>query len=227
MSLQEIEVNRKEVLEIVKVNKQKHDKILADAVEGYWLNADKTLKEYKEDRLKELKKYYQKNVKDLKKQIRDDLELVAKRKKNGPFTHLRKVFPEDHSDDYNSVIRKLELCVEDTIELVGNEFDQYVRNKWAWRDSFLTTNCDYAITGAYAISSSYSLSSSLSSSWSSYSLSSSLSSSWLSYSLSSSLSGGTGLIGLTGASGTNGRGGNVGLGTTNPTYSLNVGTVDF
>lgn len=191
--LDEVKVSRKEVLEIVKQNKQKHDKILADAIEGYWLDAEKTLKTHKADRLKELKKQYQKNVKDFKKQVNKDLDLVAKRKKDGPFVHLHKAYPEDHSNDYNSVIRKLELCVEDTVELDSNEFEQYIRNQWAWRNSFITTNSFYsAISGGY-----YNSGMAVSASYAS-----------CSYPITGAL-------------------GNVGVGTNAPTYSLNVGPVDF
>jgi len=187
--LDEVKVSRKDVLEIVKQNKQKHDKILADAIEGYWLEADKQLKKLKVDRLKELKKNYQKQVKDFKKQVNKELDLVAKRKKDGPFQYMRNAYPEDHANDYLSVIRKLELCVEDKIELDSSEFEQYIRNQWTWRNSFITTNSFYsAISGAcysgtgswcgdYAVSASYSL-------------------------------------------------GNVGVGTSAPTYSLNT-NVDF
>lgn len=165
MSLHEIEVSRKEILEIVKTNKLKHDAILAESINGFWTEADKSLKTFKHDRLKELKRLYQKNVKDFKKQINKDLDLVSKKKKDGPFVHLKNKFPEDHSDDYNRVIKQLELCVEDTVKLDSTEFDQYVRNKWSWRNSFLTSNSPY-ITGAlvsgsycgnvsYAVSSSY------------------------------------------------------------------------
>lgn len=196
--LDEVKVSRKEVLEIVKQNKQKHDKILTDAIEGYWLEADKQLKKLKQDRLKEMKKNYQKQVKDFKKQVNKELDLVAKRKKDGPFQYMSKVYPEDHSNDYLSVIRKLELCVEDKVELDSSEFEQYIRNQWAWRNSFLTTNCSYAITGAY----------------------------WGTGSCSGSYSSAVG--GLYGGA----RYGyesnkNVGSGTTNSTYSLNINNVDF
>jgi hypothetical protein len=127
------------------------------------------------------------------------LDLVAKRKKDGPFQYMRNAYPEDHSNDYLSVIRKLELCVEDKIELDSSEFEQYIRNQWAWRNSFITTNSFYsAISGAcYATSASY------------------------------CITGSNASVGLYGE----GRygyevDGNVGVGTTNPTYSLNT-NVDF
>lgn len=184
MSLRQIEVSRKEILEIVKINKQKHDKILTDAIEGYWLEAERSLKTYKINQLKELKKNYQKSVKNFKKQINKELDLVSKRRKDGIFQYMTNRYPEDHTDDYQSVIRKLELCVEDNVELDDDEFNQYVRNKWTWRDSFITTNSYYSqVSGAckpylctgscyypsyfgnssYSLSSSYSLTASYSS----------------------------------------------------------------
>lgn len=143
-SLNNLHVSKAEALKIVNENKVKHDKILADAIEGYWLEAEKTLKQLKVDRLKELKKFYQKNVKDFKKQITVELGLVSKRKKDGPFSYLKQRYPEDHTDDYVGVIRRLELAVGENIQLNSNEFDQYIRNKWAWRESFLSTNTYYA-----------------------------------------------------------------------------------
>lgn len=176
-SLNNLHVKKLEALKIVNENKVKHDKILADAIEGFWLESEKSLKQLKVDRLKELKKQYQKNVKDFKKQISSDLNLVSKRKKDGPFNHLRLRYPEDHTDDYVGVIKRLELAVGENIQLDSSEFDKYIRNKWAWRESFLSTNsfysqisgaCNphwnaepcfptlYPITASYAISSSWS-----------------------------------------------------------------------
>lgn len=149
-SLNCLHVKKTDALKIITENKAKHDKILADAVEGYWIDAEKILKQLKVDRLKELKKQYQKSVKDFKKQISSDLGLVSKRKKDGSFIHLRQRFPEDHSDDYVGVIKRLELAVGENIELDSTEFDKYIRNKWSWRESFITTNSYYSnISGAF------------------------------------------------------------------------------
>jgi hypothetical protein len=196
-SLNNLLVKKEEALKIVKENKIKHDNILKDAIEGYWLEADKNLKQLKVDRLKELKKQYQKNVKDFKKQIASDLNLIAKRKKDGPFNHLRQRYPEDHTDDYIGVIRRLELAVGENIQLNSSEFDQYVRNKWSWRESFLSTNSYYtAISGACSPIMSNAIGWTGTGSW--YAVTAS-------YSISASYSGGS-----------------VGVGTKNPTYKLNV-----
>jgi len=197
-SLDSLHVKKTDALKIVNENKVKHDKILADAIEGYWLEAEKTLKQLKVDRLKELKKQYQKNVKDFKKQIASDLNLVSKRKKDGPFNHLRQRYPEDHTDDYIGVIRRLELAVGENIKLNSTEFDQYIRNKWAWRESFLNTNSYYSQVSGACVSR-----------WGTGSCLPSPS-----YPMSAS-------YGLT-ASYSMGTTGRVGLGTSQPNYKLNV-----
>ena len=73
---------------------------------------------------------------------------------------MNKPFPENHSDDYQTVIRKLELSVEPEIALETGEFDCFVQNKWSWRQSFLNTNSYYA--NNYAVSASWSSGSTLS-----------------------------------------------------------------
>jgi hypothetical protein len=174
MSLQKIKVSNEKLLTIVRENKKKHDEIYEAAVDGYWLEADEFLKKYQKETLVAMKKQYRKQVKDLKKQIAKELGLVDKKKKEG-FVYMRKPFPENHTDDYEGVIRKLELSVDPEIELQGDEFECYVRNKWQWRQSFLATNTNYA---NYACTGSYSMgpaSYALSASWSAGSLGNSLS----------------------------------------------------
>ena len=165
MSLQKIKVSKSELLTIVRDNKKKHDEIYEAAESGYWLEAEEFLKKHQKDQLTALKKNYQKTVKDLKKQVAKVLRLVEEKKKDGYF-YMRKPFPENHSDDYQGAIQRLELCVDPEIELENNEFDSYVRNKWAWRSTFLSTNSgyanSYAVSGSCAscsVSSSYALNS--------------------------------------------------------------------
>jgi len=147
MSLQKIKVSKPELLTIVKENKQSHDEIYEAAEKGYWVDAEEFLKKYQKETLTAMKKNYQTAVKDLKKQVGKELRLVDQKKKDG-FVYLRKPFPENHSDDYQGAIRRLELSVEPEVELENLEFDCYVRNKWAWKTSFLATNSSYAMTGS-------------------------------------------------------------------------------
>jgi hypothetical protein len=61
-------------------------------------------------------------------------------------THWPLTYPENHLEDYDRVIDMLKYSVADKVELSSKDFDAYVRNNWAWRQSFLGTNTAY-VTG--------------------------------------------------------------------------------
>lgn len=155
MSLQEIKVARQSVLDIVRENKEKHDTILKDAVNGYWINAEAHLKKYEKDtvealnkahraRLKALRKQHKEELKNLKANLKSDLTNVTDKTRDKGFFYWHGKYPEDHSDDYLGTIRRLELCVENEVNLNNNEFDSYIRNKWSWKESFISSNRGYA-----------------------------------------------------------------------------------
>lgn len=182
MSLHQVKVAREEVLKIVRENKEKHDGILQTAIEGYWLDAEAYLKKYEKEeiekanknhkaQLKNLRKQRKDFIKSVKKRVAEDLARVEKRDREKGFNCWNKPYPEDHGDDYLGTIRRLELCVEPKVELDTNEFDAYIRNKWAWKDQFLANNRGYVTS--YALTSSYCIANN---SWPSYAISASWSS---------------------------------------------------
>lgn len=154
MSLHRVKVSKAQVLDIVRENKKKHDQLFTEAVEGFWLAAEEQLKKLEKDsiaswekahreQLKKIRKEHKAKVKALKEQVKKELALVEKRERDG-YTYMRNAYPEDHGDDYEGTIRRLELLVDENVELDTNEFDAYVRNKWDWKDSFLKNNLYYA-----------------------------------------------------------------------------------
>lgn len=55
--------------------------------------------------------------------------------------------PQDHSKEYQTVIKMLELHLEaggDKIELKAADVQQYVLNNWGWMDAFLLSNSAYS-----------------------------------------------------------------------------------
>lgn len=175
MSLQKVKVSREDVLAIVKENKEKHDEILEGAIDGFWLEAESYLKKNEKDQADQINKNHREQLKRLRKARKDalktlktntktDLDLVKNKDKSKGFIYWRGKYPEDHGDDYNGTIRRLELCVDPQIELETNEFDAYIRNKWSWRDQFLVSNSSYVTSyfgtgsiGCNSVSSSYAL----------------------------------------------------------------------
>ena len=159
MSLNKIKVSREEILKIVEGNKEKHDQILKEAIEGYWIEAEAFSKKHEKEtldlfnknhreQLKKLRKQRKEAIKTLKDYTKKDLEIIKNKDKIGKFTYWNGKYPEDHGDEYIGTIRRLELCVDKEVELDTNEFDSYIRNKWTWRDSFLTCNTGY-VTSYY------------------------------------------------------------------------------
>jgi hypothetical protein len=157
MSLEQITVKRSDVLEIVRENKKKHDSIFKDAVDGFWNAAEEVLKKNEKETITSLEKRHKEKLKamrkelkvakkNLKDQTKKELEFVKKKEKNSPWYYMKNIYPENHSDDYEGTIRRLELCVDSEVELDEVEFDKYIRNKWQWRDSFLSNNTGYAMT---------------------------------------------------------------------------------
>jgi hypothetical protein len=52
--------------------------------------------------------------------------------------------PEDHTKDYDRVIRMLNMTTEDQIELTETDFSQYVMDEWGWKQKFLETTANYS-----------------------------------------------------------------------------------
>jgi len=48
-------------------------------------------------------------------------------------TQIRLPAPEDHTADYDRVIRMLEMSVDDELEITSHEFDWYVMDNWQWK----------------------------------------------------------------------------------------------
>jgi hypothetical protein len=122
-----------------------------------------TINKNHREQLKKLRKARKEQLKCLKENTKQDLTRVSAKDKSKGFYYWSGKYPEDHGDDYSGTIRRLELSVDNQLELNSFEFDSYIRNKWSWKDSFLTSNMDYvtsyALTGSWAsasVSASYS-----------------------------------------------------------------------
>ena len=52
--------------------------------------------------------------------------------------------PHDHTDDYDTVIAMLEMCVDEVVEIDMQEFDNYVRDNWQWKANWSASNALYS-----------------------------------------------------------------------------------
>lgn len=113
--------SRTDVLEVLKKNLAEHTKIVEEAREGYFKEAEAAL-----------------------------LRRLATLKASGPKTVVSMYFelkpPVDHSAEYTTIIGMLEMHKPPTIELTADEYRQLVENKWDWMDEFLVSNSAYSAT---------------------------------------------------------------------------------
>jgi len=109
------------LLAAVTANRETHREAFEAALSGYRIDATKTL------------------------------EKMLERLDKGKMVPIRlgMPLPEDHTRDYDRVIRWLEIEVESEIELTEAEFAQYVMDDWAWKRDWSASNTDYLVTAGY------------------------------------------------------------------------------
>jgi hypothetical protein len=111
-----VKVERIALLQAIKGNRDAHRTMFLKAQEGY-----------RAMMIEELDRMLQ-EAKD-GKQIRRAVSLVE---------------PQDHTEDYDRVITMLEMSVDKEIEIDASSFDQYVRDRWSWKQFADSTNALYA-----------------------------------------------------------------------------------
>jgi len=116
--MKNIKAKKTEVLEILKKNRALHEEIFIEAQ-----------KVYREEVIRQL-----------------DEALKNAREGRGFPGYLEIKTPENHTKDYDRVIRMLELSVEDTIELAENEVQIYVMDQWTWSHQWAASNSRYLMS---------------------------------------------------------------------------------
>jgi hypothetical protein len=111
-----VKVKRAALLEKIKANRDGHRDLFLKAQEGYRLDV----------------------IAELEQHLRD----ARDRKKISRALSLPE--PQDHTEDYDSIIAMLEMSVEEIIELDAGSFQQYVLDKWSWKRAADITNYAYA-----------------------------------------------------------------------------------
>lgn len=112
-----VKMDRKELLAIVKENKEKHIAEHIESIEGYKQAVVKVCKH------------------NLKMANTGDVEKFN-------FAHMPRK-PQTYEDSYTRAIRMLELSVDETIEVEEHVFNQLVLDEWAWKHDFATVAAMY------------------------------------------------------------------------------------
>lgn len=125
-----VTVRKTDLIEVVKQNREKHNLIFAESVNGYWEKAQTEL----------------------------DKQIEKARIKDTSGLHLSLPYPTSHEKEYIRALKQLEMSVDENIELSQNEFSQLVMNDWSWKTSFINTYSTYGTSTGCAMLSGVALS---------------------------------------------------------------------
>lgn len=118
-----VRVKKSKVLEQMKANREVHNGIFLEALEGYH--------------------------KEFLKKIQETLDDAKKNKKFQHYWIIEQ--PEDHTDEYDAIIQMLELSLDTELILTQQEFRTYMMDDWGWKNNFLNTNSTYSSTAASSL----------------------------------------------------------------------------
>lgn len=111
-----VTVKKDELLAALRTNRDAHRSLFLDAQTGY-----------REDIIKEL-----------------DVMLADARNGKKIRRAVSLVEPQDHTSDYDRVIKMLEMCTKDEIFVSEREFSQFVQDDWGWKAEFVGTTSNYS-----------------------------------------------------------------------------------
>ena len=116
--MRDVKINKTELLDIVRVNKEKHIKEFAEAVEDFKKAALNIAES------------------NLKLAQTADTDQIAR------FKALPSK-PVSYEDSYTRAIRMLELSVDEVIEVEEHIFNQLVLDEWQWKQNFVASSALY------------------------------------------------------------------------------------
>lgn len=123
--MEKITVNKAELMEKLKKNREEHREIFLEALDGFRKKAIQMLEER--------------------------LTLAKAGKYFDLYLHI--VQPVDQTKDYDRAIKMLEMSIDASVELSERDFQQYVLDDWSWKDQFLTSNSLYSGKAAAMVAS--------------------------------------------------------------------------
>lgn len=110
----------------VRVNTGELKLTLVDNLATHVAKYDEAVSAYKILLLRKLGKLY--------KEVEADVEVDL---------YIDLLKPENHADDYETIIAMLDMSIDDITSLTMNEFRQYVEDKWTWKKNFQETFVAY------------------------------------------------------------------------------------
>lgn len=116
--MRSVKIRKAELLTTLEHNRAKHVADYQTAIQVY-----------RDDAIESLKKLVKKAQAS---KVGDEIELSV---------YL--VVPRSYEEHYNTAIGMLKFSVDDTVELSMQEFQQYVEDKWHWKNEFVASTALY------------------------------------------------------------------------------------
>lgn len=111
-----IQMDKEELLLILHENRAKHRDVFEHALAGYKAALHRDLTE----------------------------KVQALERGKVPDVHIRYSRPEDHTRDYDRVIKMVQMHQGEHFSLEESDFAQYVEDDWHWKRQWVTSNSGYA-----------------------------------------------------------------------------------
>lgn len=108
-------------------------------------NREKHIQDYREA----LDGYNKKAVRWLKKCLAECEGRIKDGVKDGEamalphFNNSMPIPPVSHETDYDTALKKLEMCAPKEIDITDREFRQYAMDEWSWSETFKTSTAHY------------------------------------------------------------------------------------
>lgn len=115
--LDEVRVSKEDLLQALQANKTEHRQIFEESIDVWHKN------------------------------VQEKLATMVEQAKKGPgFVELNVGLPrpDDHTKDYDRVIRMIEMSKDEEFELDARDFAQYVMDEWGWQAHFLSVSSNYS-----------------------------------------------------------------------------------
>ena len=103
----------------------------------------KTLNTNLENHTSTLKKAMSARNTEIKKQLSELLLLMESSVDFQAKETITFPMPDDHTNDYERVIKMVKMSVDEVIELNESQFDQLVLDNWHWKKEFMFKSAGY------------------------------------------------------------------------------------
>lgn len=118
--MDKVRISKQEALDVLRKNRNQHRIIFLEAVEGYKTTATNLLEEH---------------IKQIKKG-------------KCPIVSINLPQPSDHTKDYDTAIKMLEMSLDSEVFFDDDTFTRYIMDDWSWKRQFLASNSAYSATAS-------------------------------------------------------------------------------